>query len=300
MRNPKFLALFTLVTWSFSATLTRLISIKSQFLLWGISFFFTFLTLLVYFLINNRGRFGDIFRNLKWKYLFFGLFGYFIYAVALIQCFVSFDSASEPTILNYTWPVFTVLFTEAVFRRERKKLSLRLVEITGVLTGFTSIIILGTEGFSISIQLANVKGIGLGLIAGASYGFYSGYSSRVPEEDHSIFLLASIFSSLILMMIFSAREFSIIHTFTLRDILYVAFFGIIGNGLGYITWTSANRIALEKKINITSVISIIFFLPLTSLIIITVVLKETAIFRPYFIVSLILLIISMIISQKTN
>lgn len=300
MNNPRILAFITLCIWSFSTTLMRLISTRSQFILLSLSFSFTFVTIIIYLLLSEKENILRKISEFNKKYLFFGLFGYFIYTAALIQCFVAFDSASEPTVLNYTWPVFTVIFTELFFRRSRVKPSGRIIEGFGVFLGFMAIFILGTEGDIVTFRISNIKGIVYGLIAGASYGFYSGYSSRVPKEDHSIFLLASIFIGLVCMSAISYSEVSLISSFTLKDVLIVATFGCFGNGIGYITWTKANRTAFEQNVRISSVASIMFFLPLTSLVVVSVLLKEAKLLQPYFIVSLVLLILSSVICQNSE
>lgn len=301
MNNPKILALFTILLWSFAGMLGKFISLKSQFLLLSLSFSFTFITLLLYAYIQNKDNFLQIFKKIKYTYLFIGLFGYGIYWLGYISCFHSYKGASEPIILNYTWPVFTVLFTELFYRTKKiKTKTIYGIEVLGIFFGFLSVIILATQGNIYSFHVNNLPGLAWGLLAGSSYGFFSAYSSSVPKEKQSVFLLSSILSSLVFMVFLSWSELSIIPTLTIYDFIIVALLGSVVDGLGYIFWTRANRIAKYEQISISSVASIIFFLPLLSLIIISIVFNEKTLFQPYFIVTLLLLLLSSIFCQKAN
>jgi drug/metabolite transporter (DMT)-like permease len=117
-----------------------------------------------------------------------GPFGYFVYSAALNLSYRNFDSASETTVLNYTWPVFTVIFTQLVFKGlTRKDRLVRMIEWLGIGLGFLSVIVLASRGeFNLLVE-PNLPGIGWGLLAGASYGFFSAYSGTVSRERQSIF-----------------------------------------------------------------------------------------------------------------
>jgi drug/metabolite transporter (DMT)-like permease len=230
-----------------------------------------------------------------------GIFGYFVYWIAFIQTFRAFNSASEPAVLNYTWPVFTVLFTEVLFRKDKidnkKK---KLIEALAIVLGFAAVVILSTRGEITAFQIFNSRGLFWGLVTGASYGFFSAYSSLIPKDDQAKFLLYSIFFSLILITPLSISELGQVYTFTSKELTAVFLLGFMNDGVGYVLWTRANRIANESKISISSVASLTFLLPLFSLIIISVALKEFQLFESYFYISLILLIFSTLLSQRSD
>ena len=250
--------------------------------------------------VYKNSFFEKVKRNIKIGF-FVGPFGYFIYSTALMKSYRAFDTASETTVLNYTWLIFTVIFTDLFFRKGRHKpRGLRLLEAFGIILGFISIVILATQGKITSLNLLNIKGLAWGSMAGISYGFFSAFSSTVDQEDHSAFLFTSILTSTLWMFIFSFREIDLISTITLNDLAVVAVRGCLLNGAGYITWTSANRIAREKGISISSIASLMFLLPLLSLIIVAVLLRENLLFKMYFLVSLVLIILSSFISQRSE
>jgi drug/metabolite transporter (DMT)-like permease len=301
MKDPKKLAFLTIAFWSFGSYLARLMAVKSQFLLVTISYIFTLLVFLIYCVSVYKNLFFDkVKRNIKKGFLV-GPFGYFIYSAALMQSYRAFDNASETTILNYTWLIFTVIFSDLFFRKDcRTSRILRLIEAFGIALGFMSIVILATQGRITSLDSLNIKGLAWGSLAGISYGFFSAFSSTVDQEDQSAFLFTSILASTLWMGIFSIQEIDLISGITLNDLTIVAVRGCFLNGAGYITWTSANRIAREKGVSISSIASLMFLLPLLSLIIIAILLKENSLLKKYFLVSLVLIILSGYISQRSE
>ncbi len=301
MNNPKTLVLLTVFLWSFGALYGRIISLKSQYLLLALSFLFTFIAIFTYSLKYYKSHFIKKIFKFNLKYALVGLFGYFIYWIAFIQTFRAFNSASEPAVLNYTWPVFTVFLTEIFFRKDKdNNVKKKIVEVLAVVLGFVAVLILSTKGDVTSFQILNLRGIFWGTVTGASYGFFSAYSSLIPKNEQAKFLLYSIFFSLILITPFSVSELSQVPSFTLRELSAVFLLGFLNDGVGYVLWTRANRIASEKKISISSVASLTFLLPLFSLIIISLALKEFKLFEPYFYLSLILLTFSTLLSQRSD
>lgn len=255
--------------------------------------------MLLYCLFEYKRKFFEKFKKNAIKGFMIGPFGYFFYSVGLMQSFRAFDSASETTILNYTWPIFTVVITELFFRKKSQiNICQRIIESFGIALGFLSIIVVATQGNIKSFEISNIRGLLWGLSSGVSYGIFSSYSSKITNEDRSAFLFSSILVSLVLISIFSIQEINLIPTFTINDIIIVCVLGCLLNGIGYITWTSANRLAREMEISISAIASLMFLLPLLSLVMITIFLKENTLFALYFLLSLVFIILSGVLSQK--
>lgn len=297
MNNPKLLVILTVTIWSFSGYLSRLVSIKSQFLLLSISFFFTFITFIIYFTYVSK---KSPLRNLKFKYFFFGLFGYFTYWIGVIQSLRAFNSASEFTVLFYTWPVFTVIFTKLFFSKKKVSTLQQIVEGIGITFGFISIITLATQGDVTSFDISNIKGLSWGLFAGMSFALFSSFSSSVPKSEHSTFLVSSIFISWICMLCLASSELSLIKTITFKDLVVVIIIGVFIDGIGNILWTRAIRLAHSQKIDISSLASFMYITPLISLIIIALLLKETQLLQPYFVLSLLFILLGSYLCQKSE
>ena len=175
-----------------------------------------------------------------------------------------------------------------------------MIEALAVVLGFTAVLILSTRGNIKSFQILNLKGIFWGIVTGASYGFFSSFSSLVPKYEQAKFLLYSIFFSLILIIPFAITELGQISTFTSKELTAVFLLGFINDGVGYVLWTRANRIANERKVSISSIASLTFLLPLFSLVVIFIALKEFQLFQPYFYISLLLLTFSTLLSQRSD
>lgn len=301
MNNPRILALLTVSVWSFGPYLARLISMKSQFVLLFLSSMFSLLMLLAFFFLTSRTTEHATRFRTKPSDFVFGPLGYFVYTVSLNQSLRAFNSASEATLLNYTWPLFTIVFTLLIFQRGvRQSLTHRLVRGVGIALGFLAVVVLATEGDLTTLNLTNTAGVTWGLMAGASYGLFSAYSSTVPKERNISFLIVANAVSLALLFIGSLSEVHVVSTLGFSDVLVVFVSGAALNGLGYITWTRANRLAHDLRIDISVIASMMFALPVLSLMVIALLLGESSVTHPFFLVSLMLLIFSMVLCQRTD
>jgi drug/metabolite transporter (DMT)-like permease len=288
-----------------------MVAIRSQFLLLGLSYLFCCVVLLVYTLWQHRGKPNEsrpFFRTGAFHpaYLLVGPLGYFVYTVAYNQSSRSFDSISETTILNYTWPVFTILLTDWLLKWKNlqakalpKAPHAGMIEGIGVGAGFLSVAVLATQGNFSGLHL-NLPGILWGLLAGVSYGCFSAYSSTVAEEDQGIFLLTAILASILLISVPALGEKELLRSLTWQDFLLTFFLGGLLDGIGYITWVRANRLALKLRVSISSVASLMLVLPFTSLVIVHLLLGENQLFQPYFFTSLTLILLSSLFCQRPD
>ncbi len=296
MKTAYIYAGITILCWSFGSYIGRLLSLHSQFLLAAITFAFTFLFFLVYDLRNARGR-EHYFAGFRWGYLFWGSLGYFAYTVPQIQSFRAFDSASETTLLVYTWPIFIVLFAWIV-GKEKANVGQRLRESLGLLCGLAAVGLIATEGHLLQLQFSNLAGVLWGLLAGVSYGAFSYYRATVPKENQTQFLLAGSFASLVLVAPFGLAELAQTDiTLDVAGIGVAAVAGILLNGLAYAAWTTALRETSARGVPLARIVSLIFMLPLTSLAVIALLLGERASFQGYFLVSLVLIVASFVLTN---
>jgi len=297
--SPRLLAVSTIILWSFGSLLSRLIAIQSEFTLLAISFFFTFLTILIY-LVSSRNFSFSQFRNVRPGFWLIGPLGYFVYSVAYIQSSRTFDSISETTILNSTWPIFTVIFSDLFFHKIKRSRTTLWLDVLGIGLGFTAIIVLVTGGNFAAIQL-DPKGIFWGLLAGVTYGLFGAYSGSIHnDEDQKIFLFISISISLLLILIPAAIELQQLKRLSLLDIAAAFGLGALLDGLGYIYWTRAIQLSKKNNTRISTIASLMFILPFINLYIVRLTLRESQLSQPFFIASLILLLISTAIIQRAE
>ena len=243
-------------------------------------------------------------RSIPIQYYFMGVLGYYAIWLGNVKSFQSFDAAAETTVLNYTWLVFTVLFSQAIFNRPKVLTVDVVVSNLGILICFIAVYLLAMEGNIRGFNYANTSGILWGLFGGAAYGFFSAYSTRIKEENHALFLLAAVASGLIMMLLtyFISTENIMADLMAIRfqDILFAIAIGVFVDAFGYITWTRALQLARLQLIDISRLASLVFVLPLTSLMLVFLVFRETTILKPYFIVVLILLIIGVLLAQRSS
>jgi drug/metabolite transporter (DMT)-like permease len=302
--KPHTLAILTVLCWSFSSLLAKLISIQSPYLLFSFSFSFA---LIVYLIIAYKIYRNHLFQTIKKvpiKYFLIGLCGYYAVWIGNTESFRAFNSASETTVLNYTWLIFTVFFSETIYKKQDSISLKNFIEFLGILFGFISVFILAVHGNILSFKINNINGILWGLFGGMSYGFFSAYSSTLNKERQIIFLISAISASLLAMLITSYfKSGNIIlqaQKLSWQKIGLTALLGLLVDALGYIMWTRSLSISRTKNINVSKTVSIIFILPLTSLLIVSFYLKEYTITKPYFIVCILFLLGGLALTQKSG
>lgn len=298
---PVLVALTVLIL-SFGGYIGRLISVHSQFVLVTLSFLFTAVTLGAYFLLGPHwGRKKPAFRW-RWGFLVWGPMGYFANMIANTQSFRAFGRASETVILNYTWPVFTVLFSRLFFagQEERAGWQAQLVEALALAAGMGSVFLLATEGEVGDFQIANLPGLLWGLAAGASYGAFSAFSSTVTEEEQPTFLLTAILASFAFVLPFGLSERRAVVPVSLYHVGVALAMGLLVNGISYITWTTALRRARSSRVSTPKIVAPMYLIPVLSLVIISILLGEGKIYQPYFFLSLALSLTSSILAQRSE
>ncbi len=296
------LVALTVLILSCGGYIGRLISVHSQFVLVTLSFLFTGGTLGAYFLLGPRwGRKKPAF-HWRWWFLLWGPMGYFTNMIANTQSFRAFGRASETVILNYTWPVFTVLFSRLFFagQEERTGWQVQLVEALSLAAGMVSVLLLATEGEVRDFQIANLPGVVWGLGAGASYGAFSAFSSTVTEEEQPTFLLTAILVSFVFVLPFGLSERAAVAPVTLYHVMVALAMGLLVNGVSYITWTTALRWARSSRVSTPKIVAPMYLIPVLSLVIISFLLGEGKIYQPYFFLSVMLSLISSILAQTSE
>jgi len=301
-RSLPLLVSLTLLILSFGGFIGRLISVHSQFMLVTLSFFFTACTLGFYFLVGRgRGRPRPGIRW-RWGFLFWGPMGYFMNMIANTQSFRAFGRASETVVLNYTWPVFTVLFSRTLFSDRERPPSGMAVAFEGVslLLGLFSVTLLATEGDVTGFHITNLHGLLWGLAAGASYGLFSAFSATVTEKQQPTFLLTAIGSSLLFVLPLGLMEWELAARVSMADIGAALAMGFLVNGVSYITWTSALHRARQQGVSTAKIVAPMFMVPLLSLVVINLLLGEGKIGQPYFLLSLLFSITGSVLAQRSE
>lgn len=292
----------TVLILSFGGYFGRLVSVHSQFVLVTLSFFFTACTIGIYFLAGLwRGR-NQPALHWRWSFLLWGPMGYFANMIANTQSFRAFGRASETVVLNYTWPVFTVVFSRFLFSRraDNPPWLVGVVEGVSLLLGIISVVLLATKGEVREFQIYNLPGLVWGLAAGASYGLFSAFSATVSEEEQPAFLLTAILASFVFVLPFGLLERPSVSRLRPYHVGVALAMGFLVNGVSYITWTTALHRARLLKVSMAKMVAPMYLIPVLSLVVISVFLGEEKLFQTYFFLSLACSLSSSVLAQRSE
>lgn len=290
LRSPFFLSIVTLLLWSFGGSFSRTMNLPGNAALYLI----TTLACLFAYQVMYRKQFG------RWAVLslsecasanaFFSSFGYGFYWLTLGLSMEHSRNASVPMAVNYTWPLFTALFFELFFRtKDLETAGTKKRAFIGMLIGFLGVawLLLGNQDLSTA---TTPVGALLALMAGASYGIYGAYSSKVPQEQHLRFLNLSCFTGALVLIPWVISERHTLASLSAFHVAIAIAFGILVDGLGSYCWTKANRLVRESGTNITRITSLMLFLPFLSGLLLFLFFGEQEIFQKNYLLGLSLLL----------
>lgn len=300
LRSPQGLAICTVLIWSFGAASAKLVSSHSGSSLFALSMLVTYLA----FQITHRVSVGSWItistQDLFSKTGVASLSGYGLYWLCYAQSFRSTSEAVLPATLNYTWPLFTALFTAAFFRRESPKPLSQLVNAVGLLAGLLGVLLVISRGdFSSFVDVPWIA-VAWGLAAGATYGFFGAFSSSVPSERQLHFLTLASLSGFLFLAPLSALELWSNSLPSAQIVFITVLIALLMEGLGYYTWTRANRLAQEQQLNPGAIASIMYVLPFLSALIISVLFADAERLTKSFGVGLILIVMSSALCQHAE
>lgn len=304
LNNPIYLALLTITSWAFGALLFRLITKDTHdFSVLNFSMFIGTLGVLVIAIKEYKNNFWSTLKKIPWYYYLIGLLGYFVFFILMTICMRLYNNASEPSILNYTWPLFNLIFLAIIAKGSLSTNKTILgFQIFGMLFGFLGVLVLFTKGDIYHFNFTNQLGFIMGIGAGLSYGLYSAFTYKVPSNLSTMQVLVAITTSLLANIILSVFVFDktpFIPSNT-HSIYLAIVYGLVVDAIGYVAWARAKSISNEKNINITKVLSLIYFLPLISIFLISVFLGEKLWKEGYFLVSLAIVFASFLLCKSED
>lgn len=188
-----------------------------------------------------------------------GFVGIFLYSLLFYRA-LELSTAQEAFIVNYTWPLWTVIFASALLRER-----IRWRKAAALLAGFAGVVVVATQGrFELPKHLT---GDLLALGAAVCYGLFSALGKKYPREQSALMLHAFVTSTLC-----SAALLPFVSSFptlTMRTALGVAWLGVFATAIPFLAWF----LALEH--GDTGMLSnIVFLTPFLSLVYIRLLLGE--------------------------
>lgn len=279
-----FFVVICVVLWSFIPVVSRFGQTKLdnyQFLFWSSILSFFVLLISTFF----AGKLKD-FKTYKgvnfWKVLGLGFMGSFLYYLLLYFAYAH-AKGLEVLTLQYTWPIFIVIFS-IVFLNER----LTLKSLIASLLGFAGVLIVLTKGNLHGIYLGNMITNLTVILAAAVFGLFSVLSKKTNYEPFTattlFFLSASIFSFLS-MLYFSSFVFP-----PSNSLIPILVNGVLINGLSYIFWLKALSYAKASF-----VAPFVFITPVLAAILVIFFFHE--VFLPVYLVGMSFVIIAGLVSQ---
>ncbi|MBR2635227.1 MAG: DMT family transporter [Clostridia bacterium] len=286
LKKEYFLASVSILCWSTVSVISKLLlnQFTSMQILW-ISSFFAFLFLLLYHLVTGRirklkeYRFKDFAKMASIGCL--GTFWYYVFYYAGTDRML----ASQAFIVNYLWPIMSIVFTCLVLKRRMtpKKIFALILSFAGV-----AVVVCG------DLTSSN-QGVLLGsfccFLGAVSYGLYTALSQKY-SYDRALLLMLSYFATFSLTSIWNFARGELFLPKLLPSI-GMAWNGIFTMALANITWTAALNAGKPEKIS-----NLAYITPVMSLVWTSIVLREP--FRLSNIIGFLIIILGIFIQLKDS
>lgn len=219
-----------------------------------------------------------------WHFAYMGFIGVFLYYVFLFAGLM-FAPAQEASIVNYTWPIWVVIFAMIHLKEE-----CNFKKMLAILLGFVGVYVVITKGDILSFSVASIKGDIFAFAGAISYGIFSvlGKNQKYDKFTSMMFYYAFTF----IFITISNLIFSEIPKISLYELAGLTWLGTFTSGLAFVFWFLALKHGDTAKMS-----NIVFLTPFLSLVYIYFLLGEKILFSS---LSGLILIILGIIIQSYN
>jgi drug/metabolite transporter (DMT)-like permease len=216
------------------------------------------------------------------RFALMGFVGVFLYNILLFAG-LSNTSAQTAFIVNYTWPVWVVIFAGFILKEE-----FTFKKSAAVILGFVGIYIAASGGNLLSFKIENINGVFYALAGAISYGIFS-VTGKKHNDDKLISAMfynafTFVYISIILLM------YNEIPGISFLEFLGLFWLGFFTFGLAYVFWLKALELGDTAKMS-----GIIFLTPFLSLVYIYFLLQEPI--SIYSLMGLVLIITGIIVLQ---
>lgn len=275
----------TVLFWGSTAAVGKLLltNLNNFQLLFFISLFGT-ISLFIIVLIQKKIEIIKTY-NLR-DYCYFALMGFigvFLYH-ALLFAGLLVAPASEVFIVNYTWPIWVVVFAVIIMKEK-----LNYKKILAVIICFIGAYVVVTHGDFFNFSGININGDLFALAGAISYGLFSVMGQRYNYEVFTSMMFYFGFS-FIYTLIFTVA-FSTIPIVTSYEIIGLIWMGVFATGLAFAFWFLA-----IKHGDIIEMSNIVFVTPFISLIYIYFLLGEEILL--FSVIGLIIIILGIFLNNN--
>lgn len=292
MNSPKLAYLFvflTIIIWGSSATIGKLLLGSLDF--FQVEFYssiFSTISLLVIAIAQKK--FHIIQQYSLRDHLFFafmGLVGFFFYGVAFLFA-LSKLPAQEAYIVNYLWPIMTVLWAVILLG---EKVTVR--KVFALFLAFVAIVLVISKGQIDTLKFQSIPGVLSAFFGAVCYGLFSILGKKYPHEQFSSMALMSGYS--IVYIAIATLTFSHIPTLNIPQLFGLLWGGVFISGIATVCWFLALKHGDTAKISNAS-----FLTPFLSLVFIRLFIGEKIELASFVGLVILVCAISIQSSEKTS
>lgn len=186
------------------------------------------------------------------RFAYMAFIGVFLYYVLLYTA-LQLVPGQEAFIVNYTWPVWVVIFAAIVLREK-----LTIAKSVAIVLGFVGVYIVVTRGHITSFAVGAIGGNILALVAACAYGFFSVLSKRNNDDKVTstffFYVFAFVYTGVYLVL---SSSFAVPTTRELPGLIWL---GVATSGVAFVLW----QLALKHG-DTGTVSNIVFITPFLSL-----------------------------------
>ena len=301
MKKEYLYAGVSIFMWSTTATISKLLlgSFNSMQIM-TVTSLFAFVFLFVLNLLKGkravphatlaqtiRRNLGEWKRYRLWDYVqmfAIGALGIFLYHLLLYLGIDRMEQASQAFIINYLWPIMTVLFACLIMREK-----LTVQKSVAMVLSFIGVIIVTTGGKLSGIGTDNLIGALYCILAAVSYGLFS-VLNKHKGYDKYFSMMVYYLAALIISLAYTVAT-NDWFTLDLPQTAGMLWSGIFTTALAFTTWA----LALEKG-DTAKISNLAYLTPFLSLIWTGLVLGES--FDPYSLLGLLLIVAGIFVQIK--
>lgn len=220
-----------------------------------------------------------------WHFALMGFVGVFLYYIFLYAGLM-YAPAQEAFIVNYTWPIWVVIFAIFILKEE-----FNIKKLIAILLGFIGVYIVATNGNLTSFNIANIKGDLFALAGAITYGLFSVYGKKYNYDKIVSMMFYYVFTFFFISI--NTIIFSEIPKITLFEFVGLVWLGVFCSGLAFVFWFLALKHGDTAKMS-----NIVFLTPFLSLVYIYFLLDEKILVSS--IIGLVLIVLGIIVQSLNN
>ena len=216
------------------------------------------------------------------NFAFMGFVGVFLYYIFLYAGYM-FAPVQEAFIVNYTWPIWVVIFAVIILKEE-----LNFKKILAIILGFIGVLVVVTKGNFLSFSIDNLRGDLFAFAGAISYGIFSILGKKYDYEKFTSMMFYYFFTFIFITI--TTLIFSNIPIVSFNQLIGLTWMGVFTSGLAFVSWFLALKYGDTAKMS-----NIVFLTPFLSLVFIYFVLGEKILISS--ILGLVLIIIGILIQS---